>query len=132
MKIGTATLQMKKKRAMTLQKRGIEQALAIGIPTAIAKEVKGPTKLFQTACQTQMKMRNATLQTKRKTVTTLQRRRIELALATGILAAIATEVKRPTKLFQIANQTQMKMRNATLQTKKNTVTVLHMRNRERT
>merc|ERR1711873_238016 len=100
MKMRNATLQTKRKTVTTLQRRRIELALATGILAAIATEVKRPTKLFQTASQTQMKMRNATLQTKRKTVTTLQRRRIELALAIGILAAIATEVKGPTKLFQ--------------------------------
>ena len=55
----------------------------------IVTEVKGPTKLFQKAGQRQMKMRNATLQVKRKIAKTLQRRRIEPASATGILMITA-------------------------------------------
>ena len=107
----------------------MKPASATGILAVIATEARRLTKSSKTASQTQMKMRNATLQTKRKTVTTLQRKRTKLVIATGILAVTATEARRPIKLFQTASQTQMKMKKTTtLQIKRKSVVTLQMRN----
>ena len=57
--------------------------------------------------------RASALQKKKKTMLIPQKRNIKLALATGILAVIATEARRLTKLSQTASQTQMKMKKTT-------------------